>query len=75
MNGDYEYEIPSLDALSFAEPCYMRLSCPATGNEYRYVKFVINEVFYNPAGFENATSGSNYNKHVTIHELEIYTAK
>ncbi len=74
-DGDYEYEILSLDALSFAEPCYMRLSCPVTGNEYRYVKFVINEVFYNPAGFENVTSGSNYNKHVTIHELEIYTAK
>ena len=53
----------------------MLLSCPATGNEYRYVKFVVNEVFYSPAGFENATSGSNYNKHVTIHELEIYTAK
>lgn len=72
---DYRYEILSLDALSLADPCYMQLSCPATGDKYRYVKFVINEVFYSPWGWENASSASNYDKHVTIHELEIYTAK
>lgn len=74
-DGDDQYEILNWDALSFAEPCYMRLSCPATGNKYRYLKFVVNEVFFNPRGYENPMAGSNYDKHVTIHELEIYTAK
>jgi len=74
-DGNKDYYVTSFDALSIAEPCYMKLSCPANGNKYRYLKLVVNEVFSSPLGWENATNGANYDKHVTIHELEIYTAK
>ena len=74
--GDYdEYFIKSFDALQVAEPCYMKLSCPPDGKKYRYFKFVVNEVFASPTGWENTTYGSNHEKHVTIQELEIFTAK
>lgn len=74
--GDWRtYQITSSTALALAEPCYLKLSCPADGNKYRYLKFVVNEVFFSPLGWENATNGANYDKYVTIHELEIYTAK
>ena len=69
------YFIKSFDALQVAEPCYMKLSCPPDGKKYRYFKFVVNEVFASPTGWENTTYGSNHEKHVTIQELEIFTAK
>lgn len=74
--GDYdEYFIKSFNALQVAKPCYMKLSCPPDGKKYRYFKFVVNEVFASPTGRENAAYGSNHEKHVTIQELEIFTAK
>lgn len=74
-DGDENYQIMSQNALLLTEPCYLKLSCPADGKRYRYLKFVVNEVFFSPLGWENATNGANYEKYVTIHELEIYTAK
>ena len=74
--GSYsEYFIKSFNALQLAEPCYMKLSCSPHGKKYRYFKFVVNEVFASPTGHESASYGSNYEKHVTIQELEIFTAK
>ena len=43
--------------------------------KYRYLKVVVNEVFFAPIGFENAFMGGNDQKYVTVHELEVYTAK
>ena len=57
------------------EPCYLSLNCPADGNRYRYLKVVINEVFFTAVGREVAGTYTNPEKHVTIQELEIYTAK
>ena len=48
---------------------------PAEGEKYRYLKVVVNEVFFAPIGFENAFMGGNDQKYVTVHELEVYTAK
>ena len=72
-NGDYL--IVSRDALDLASPCFITLTCPAEGEKYRYLKVVVNEVFFAPIGFENAFMGGNDQKYVTVHELEVYTAK
>ena len=72
-NGDYL--IISRDALDLASPCFITLTCPAEGEKYRYLKVVVNEVFFAPIGFENAFMGGNDQKYVTVHELEVFTAK
>ena len=74
-DGDDSYFIPTLDALSYADPCYLKLGCPASGKKYRYLKLVVNEVFFSPNGWENATNGENNDKYVTFNELEIFTSK
>lgn len=73
---DFEkYQIYDFDKLTLEPPCYLTLTCPAEGKKYRYLKVVVNEVFMNPTGFESAVIGSNYDKYVTLNELEIFTAK
>ena len=47
-NGDYL--IVSRDALDLASPCFITLTCPAEGEKYRYLKVVVNEVFFAPIG-------------------------
>ena len=46
-NGDYL--IVSRDALDLASPCFITLTCPAEGEKYRYLKVVVNEVFFAPS--------------------------
>ncbi len=74
---DYrQYAIYDTDKLALTPPAYLSLLCPADGNKYRYLKVVVNDVFMNPdEGFESAEIGANYDKYVTLNELEIYTAK
>lgn len=59
--------------IELAEPAYMQMDFPADGEEYRYLKLVIEDTFvgfvgsdpfyYNPGGY------------VTFHELEVYVKK
>ncbi|MFO3729565.1 MULTISPECIES: DUF4959 domain-containing protein [Butyricimonas] len=74
-----EYKIQSPSVLNLAEPCYLSLKCPGSvpgegRKKYRYLKLVVNEVFYAPRGLSETIVG-NPEKYVTLHELEIYTEK
>lgn len=59
-----------------ADPEYMEIIVPATGQEegYRYVKIVINEVYAFDWTGGNILYHNPY-KYVSFHELEIYTAQ
>ena len=73
-----DYKIQSLKVLNEAEPCYLSLKCPGSvpgaGKKFRYLKLVVNEVFYAPRGMSETIYG-NPSKYVSLHELEIYTEK
>lgn len=77
--GDFStYKISSETVLNEAEPCYMSLKCPGNvpgnGKKFRYLKLIVNEVFYTPRDRSETTYG-NPKKYVSLHELEIYTEK
>lgn len=70
--GDW---IEFLEMLLLEEPCFLSLQCPANGEQYRYLKVVVHEVFFTPTGREIPGTTTNPEKYVAIQELEIYTAK
>lgn len=77
--GDFkDYKIQSPTVLNEEEPCYLSLKCPGNipgnGKKFRYLKLVVNEVFYTPRGLSESVSG-NPQKYVSLHELEIFTEK
>lgn len=55
-----------------AEPCCVEMNLPATGEAYRYVKVVVDELFN---CYEGYPFGLNTGQYVTLHEVEIYTSK
>lgn len=65
FNGSYA--IANLDELAKAEPLYVSMYFPTSGEKYRYLKLEINELF------ELTTSGqSNFQDYVTLNEIEVY---
>ncbi|WP_279090328.1 DUF4959 domain-containing protein [Butyricimonas virosa] len=68
----YSYE--TLTALQEADPAYIEIIFPAFPITYRYIKFVVEEVFLQPYYNQNPVD-YNPSKYVTIHELEVYTKK
>ncbi len=68
------YKINSMDELLEAEPCYMTVEFPAREITYRYLKFVIEDTFYNTGRFPDKED-QNVGKYFTLNELEIYVKK
>lgn len=73
-SSDYGHYPFSREELMAAEDRYLYISIPATGEQYRYLKIVINEVF-NLSGYLDTYSRNyaNTKNYVNFHELEIYT--
>lgn len=74
-DANSDHRIQTQSALALADPCYLRLSCPAVGKKYRYLKLVVHEVFRTQLNVENGMTGINDEKYTTLHELEIFTEK
>ncbi len=62
----------TIEDLQAADPVYVEVAFPATGELYKYLKVVIDELFeyqgWNP-------SSGNLNQYMFLQELEIYTSK
>lgn len=62
----------TMDELINAKPCYLEVEIPASAERYRYIRFVINDVF----GSTWAVNGDeNTSKFISIHELEVFVKK
>ena len=69
---DITKRIQNIDDLNNADPIYMDISFPPTGEAYRYLKLVVDDIF----GGNVATSGDqNVGEYVTIQELEVFCNK
>lgn len=74
-NNNKEYFIKSIQALAGAEPSCLKLTCSPSGKKFRYLKFVVNEIFKTTSEHESPMLGANDDKYVTLNEVEIFIAK
>ena len=73
LDETYDY-ISDPRELEKADPAFMEVFFAYSGQKYRYLKLVINEVF-NASMSEIQTSYPNVKNYVTMHELEVYVKK
>lgn len=73
--GETGYTFDSLDKMEAASPIYTSVSIKATGQEkgYRYLKIIYNDTFRGES--EAPTVSNSRTQHITLQELEVYSAK
>lgn len=69
---DGTYYLRTIADVEAADPVYLEISFPPTGEEFRYIKIVVNELF----DYEwSSYYGVNPGEYITLHEVEVYTNK
>lgn len=68
-NGECKL-INEIDLVRNVPPCFISIPVPVQATEFRYLKFVVDELFLN----RNGGTG-NPNEYITFNELEIYVKK
>ena len=72
--GETAYEnVVELGALKEKAEVYKDISCIASQQGYRYIKFLVGDTFYDKRGL--TTSKDNPEGYVTLSELEVYVKK
>ena len=74
-DGAPAYRLRNKEQVEEADPCFMSLTFPVSGETYRYLKVVVNDLFSTSDGLNGKYEGGNSQKYVTIHELEVFTKK
>lgn len=62
----------TIDAVRMSDPVYLEVNFPATGESYKYLKVVVEELFEYGG---NSPQDANLNQYMFLQELEIYTSK
>jgi len=63
--------------LEAAEPIYkaMNVDINIQGEGFRYLKIKFNDAYRLPSGYEQPSTTNTVTRHLTFHELEIYSDK
>ena len=71
------YRFDTLEAIEAADPIYksMPVDINIQGEGFRYLKIKFNETYLMPEGYEQASITNTIKKHLTFHELELYSDK
>jgi len=71
------YRFATLEDLEAAEPIYkaMNVDINIQGEGFRYLKIKFNDAYRLPSGYEQPSTTNTVTRHLTFHELEIYSDK
>lgn len=72
--GAYETQYNTLEAIAAADPIYLDVTFPVDGVSYRYLKVVVNELYFDLV-YQMGTSYKNSSQYLMLSEVEVYTAK
>ncbi|MGL5683090.1 MAG: DUF4959 domain-containing protein [Marinifilaceae bacterium] len=69
------YKINTAEDFAAQPPCFIEMVFNPDGNAYRYMKFIVNDVFDNTFLGWLDLGDRNYSKYVSFNELEVYYKK